>query len=105
MELEQLENEIQSNDAVMVYFSGENCGVCKIIQPKIKTLFTKQFPKIKQIFIEADKFPKTSAQYNIFTVPTVIVFFDSKEFLRQSRHISCEQIEQQLNRTYNLFFN
>lgn len=105
MELEQLKNEIQSNDAVMVYFSGENCGVCKVMQPKIKKLFRKQFPKVKQIFIKADNSQKTAAQYNVLTIPTVIVFFEAKEFIRQSRHISCDQIEQQLNRTYNLFFN
>jgi len=105
MQIEQLRNEIKENDAVMVYFSGENCGVCKVIQPKIKKLFSEEFPKIKQIFIGADKFPQTAAQYNVLTIPTVIVFFDSKEFIKQSRHISIDQIEQQLNRTYHLFFN
>jgi thioredoxin-like negative regulator of GroEL len=105
MQIEQLQNEIQTNDAVMVYFSGENCGVCKVIQPKIKKLFSEEFPKIKQIFIGADTSIQTAAQYNVLTIPTVIVFFDSKEFIRQSRHISLDQIEQQLTRTYNLFFN
>ena len=105
MNTEQLQQYIASNDAVMVYFSGENCGVCKALQPKIKKLLSEEFPKIKQIFIEAHKFPQTAAQYNVLTIPTVILFFDSKEFIRQSRHISCEQIEQQLIRTYNLFFN
>lgn len=105
MQLEQLQQEIQTNDAVMLYFSGEQCGVCKVIQPKIKELFTKEYPKIKQIYISADQFVQTAAQYNVLTIPTVIVLFDSKEFIRQSRHIAFEQLEQQLSRTYNLYFN
>jgi len=105
MDIKQLQHEIQTNNALMIYFSGENCGVCKVLQPKIENLFSEIFPKVKQIFIAADEFPQTAAQYNVLTIPTVIVFFDSKEFTRESRHISLKQIEEQLIRTYNLFFN
>ena len=105
MQIEQLEKQISSNDAVMVYFSGERCGVCKVIQPKIEKLFTTTFPKVKQIYISADKFQETAAQFNVLTIPTVIVFFESKEFIKQSRHIALEQLEQQIDRTYKLFFN
>ena len=105
MQIEQLQQEIQTNDALMLYFSGEQCGVCKVIQPKIKELFTTTFPKIKQLYITAEKFPQTAAQFNVLTIPSVIVLFDSKEFIRQSRHISLDQLEQQLLRTYNLYFN
>jgi len=105
MNKDELEKIIAENEAVMLYFSGEHCGVCKVIQPKIKELFTTHFPKIKQLYISADQFPQTAAQLHVLTIPTVILFFDAKEFIRQSRHISCEQIEQQLSRTYNLYFN
>lgn len=104
MKKEQLEDQIKKNDAVMVYFSGENCGVCKVIQPKIKDLFTNNFPKIKQIYISADIFQETAAQYHVLTIPTVIVFFDGKEFVKQSRHIAIEQLKEQIDRPYKMLF-
>ncbi len=104
MDIEQLQHEIQTNNALMVYFSGENCGVCKVLQPKIENLFTTQFPKIKQIYISADKYTQTAAQFNVLTIPTVIVFFDTKEFIRESRHISIQNLSLQITRPYEMFF-
>ncbi len=104
MNIEELQNQINTNDAIMVYFSGENCGVCKALQPKIKELFNEEFPKIKQIYISADKFTQTAAQFNVLSIPTVIVYFDSKEFIRESRHISIPHLSSGINRPYNMFF-
>ena len=104
MQLEDLEQYINKNDAVMIYFSGEHCGVCKVLQPKIKEAFEKEFPEIKQIFIDAEQFKQTAANYSVFSVPTIIVFFDGKEFAKKSRHISVNGFVQELQRPYDLFF-
>ncbi len=104
MEIENLQEIIKNNDAIMVYFSGENCGVCKALQPKIKDLFNTEFPKIKQIYISADEFTQTAAQLNVLSIPTVIIYFDSKEFIRESRHISISELSLQIQRPYSLFF-
>ena len=104
MEIENLQEIIKNNDAIMVYFSGENCGVCKVLQPKIKDLFDTEFPKIKQIYISADKFTQTAAQLNVLSIPTIIIYFDSKEFIRESRHISISKLSSQIQRPYSLFF-
>ena len=104
MNIEDLEKEIKSNEAVMVYFSGENCGVCHALRPKIQDAVTNNFPKIKQLYISATEFRETAASLNVFTIPTVIVFLDGKEFIRQSRHISVGGFTEELQRPYNLFF-
>ena len=105
MDIEELTDTINSNDAVMVYFSGEFCGVCKVLQPKIKDAFALSFPKIKQIYIDADQFKQTAIEYGVFTVPTIIVFFDKKEFARKSRNLSVQGFVTELQRPYNLFFS
>ena len=105
MNIKDIENEIQSNDAVMLYFSGENCGVCTALQPKIKSSFTHNFPKIKQLFINADEYPQIAAQFSIFTIPSILIYFDHKETKRESRHISVDQLIQSTKRPYELFFN
>ena len=105
MTIEGIEKEIHSNDAVMLYFSGINCGVCTALKPKIQSSFEMYFPKIKQIFISASDYPKIAAHFGIFTIPSVLVYFDTKETRRESRHISVDQLIQSTKRPYELFFN
>ena len=105
MNIEDIEKEIQSNDAVMIYFSGEKCGVCTALMPKIQSSFKTNFPKIKQIFISASDYPRIAAHFSIFTIPSVLVYFDKKETKRESRHISIDQLIQSTKRPYELFFN
>lgn len=105
MHIEDIENEIRSNDAVMLYFSGENCGVCTALKPKIQSSFEIHFPKIKQIFISASDYPQIAAHFSIFTIPSVLVYFDKKETKRESRHISIDQLMKSINRPYELFFD
>ena len=105
MFIEDIEKEIQSNDAIMLYFSGENCGICKALMPKIQSSFQSNFPKIKQVFISASDYPALAAHFSIFTIPSVLVFFEGKETKRESRHISVEQLIQGTKRPYNIFFN
>lgn len=105
MNIEELENEIQTNDAVLIYFSGKNCGVCTALMPKIRSSFEINFPKIKQIFINVNNHPKIAAKYGIFTVPSILIYFDKKETRRESRYISVDQLIQNTKRSYTLFFN
>jgi len=105
MHIEDIENEIRSNDVVMLYFSGENCGVCTALKPKIQSSFEIHFPKIKQIFISASDYPQIAAHFSIFTIPSVLVYFDKKETKRESRHISIDQLMKSINRPYELFFD
>jgi len=101
----EVEEILQQNDLVMVYFSGNNCGVCTALMPKIKESFTKNFPKMKQVYINANDFPKTAAHYNIFTIPSVLIFFENKETKRESRHISVDNLVLSTKRVYDIFFS
>jgi len=100
--LEELESIIREEIGVLVYFSGEDCNVCHALRPKFKELFDKKFPKIKQIYLDAHKNPKISAQFRVFSVPTMLVFLDGKEFIREGRAVSLHQLEDKLSRFYNL---
>lgn len=105
MNIEDIQNEINSNDAILLYFSGENCSVCTALKPKIQSSFQIHFPKIKQLFISASDYPAVAAHFSIFTIPSVLIFFDKRETRRESRHISVDQLIQGTKRPYELFFN
>jgi len=104
MNIDEIQKIIIENDAVMIYFSGEQCSVCKALMPKVKLAFTTHFPKIKQLYINASDFPHIAAYFSVFTVPSLLIYFDGKETKRESRHISVDQLIQSNQRHYKMFF-
>ena len=90
---------------VLLYFSGENCNVCHALRPEFKELFDSKFSKIRQIYLDVHQNPEISAHFQVFSVPTMIVFLDSKEFVREGRSVSLYQLSQQLSRSYKLMFD
>ena len=105
MTLEELQNTIRSEVGVLLYFSGENCNVCHALRPKFKELFDKAFPQIRQIYLDAHDNPEISAHFQVFSVPTMIVFLDGREFVREGRAVSMHKMQEQLSRPYNMMTN
>ncbi len=105
MTQEELNNLLINNSAMMIYFSGKNCGVCKILQPQIKQLLDEKYTKISQIYLDAQENQELCGTLGIFTVPTLIIYFDGKEFIKKSRNFSILELDKDLQRPYNLFFN
>jgi len=102
MTLEALQETIQSEPGVLLYFSGENCNVCHALRPKFKELFDTRFPAVKQLYLDAHENPEISAHYQVFSVPTMIVFLDGREFAREGRNVSLHQLASQLERPYSI---
>ena len=102
MNLDKLKNLIKSEIGVLVYFSGEDCNVCHAVRPKFKGLFEESFPLVKQIYLDANDNPEISADFQVFSVPTMLVFLDGKEFIREGRSVSLYQLKEKLSRPYNM---
>jgi thioredoxin-like negative regulator of GroEL len=102
MTKQEIDNLIQNKLGVMLYFSGENCSVCSVLKPKIDTIFKESFPKIERVYIQSEENQKLCADFGVFSVPTVLVFLDGREFMRKSRNISLSQMENDLSRLYNM---
>ncbi len=100
MNLEQLQTTIREEVGVLLYFSGENCNVCHALRPKFKETFEKEFPQLKQIYLDAHENAEISVHFQVFSVPTMIVFMDGREFAREGRSVSLHQLTQQLKRPY-----
>jgi thioredoxin 1 len=62
------------------------------------------FPEIKTGFVDVEALPELAAQNNIFSVPTITVLFDNKEFLRKSRNINLTELHAEIQRPYSLYF-
>jgi len=105
MTKDEFDTLVNSNDAIMFYFSGNNCGVCNILKPKIKELLDKKYPNITQQYIEAENSKQLCAKLSIFSVPVILIYFDKKEFIRKNRNFSILEVDSELKRPYRLFFS
>ena len=100
--LQQIQNSIDTGEHVLVYFSGENCSVCKVLKPKIEEEIKKAFPKFELFEVKTDIYLELTAQFMIFSIPTTIVYFDKKEFKRYGRNMSVALFIEELKRPYIL---
>ena len=100
--IEQIKKEIDSKEPILIYFSGENCSVCKVLKPKIESEVTKNFTRFKLYEVKTDIYKEITSEFTVFSLPTIIVYFDSKEFKRYGRNMSVPLFIEELSRPYNL---
>lgn len=82
--------------------STPDCNVCKVLKPKLMEFLADTFPKIKFIYVNIAIAKELTAQKNIFTVPTILFYFGGKEYLRKSRFVNLDELEDELLRYYRL---
>ncbi len=104
MEITEIQNLITDKTAILLYFYNDNCAPCVILRPKVQTMVNDYFPKLDLRLINAEQFPATSAQYGIFASPTLLVFFEGKEYIRESKNISISELHDKIERIYNMVF-
>lgn len=91
--------------ALLCYFSTEACNVCKVLKPKVVELIENEFPKIKLVYIQSDKQPEVAAQNRVFAAPTIIVYFEGREYIRKSRNIGIMELQNEIERPYSMIFS
>jgi len=100
--IQNINNTIQNNLAVMVYFSAPTCNVCHALKPKLLEALEQNFSDFKVESVDISVVEDVAPHFGVFAIPTILVFLDGKEFLRKSRNMSVDEVIREIKRPYEI---
>jgi thioredoxin-like negative regulator of GroEL len=104
-DLAQVTHLVRTEPALAVYFGAHDCNVCQAMRPRVWSLLGEAFPRCTRAYVDATAQRETAAQLGVFSVPTLICFFDGQEALRLVRNFSLTELRTALARPYHLYFD
>lgn len=101
--LTDIENAIKQNDFALFYFSTPECNVCKHLKPKVINM-AEAFPNLNTFYVNLHEVQEASGKHSVFSIPAILVFINGQETLRESRHLSLEEMKRKISRYYDMFY-
>jgi thioredoxin 1 len=68
------EEVLNSNGVVMVDFWAPWCGPCRMVGPVLEEIAREKGDKVKVVKVNVDENPGLGANYNVMSIPTMIIF-------------------------------
>ena len=73
------EDTIKKNHMVLVDFWANWCGPCRALAPTIEELAKEYSGKVLVGKLDVDENPTTAERFQVFSIPTMIIFKNGKE--------------------------
>ena len=84
---------INGTTPVLVDFSAEWCGPCKMMKPVLEQLHQKLGDQVRIIKVDIDQSPAAANAYQVQSVPTLILFQQGKTLWRSAGVMPAPQLE------------
>ena len=82
---------INGDKPVVVDFFAEWCGPCKMMAPQFTDAAT-QLPRVRFAKVDTEAATVTTAQFDIRSIPTLVLFEGGKEIARQPGAMRASEI-------------
>lgn len=89
---ENLQSILNDSKPVLVDFFAEWCGPCKVQAPVLKEVKSDIGDSIRILKIDVDKSPAIAQQYQVSSIPTLILFRNGQPIWRQTGVASKTQL-------------
>ena len=86
------EEEVLKAERVIIDFNAEWCGPCRMLGPILEEV-AKNLKKTKVVSINVDDEEDLASEYNVFTIPCLVLLENGKEVKRNVGLISKEELE------------
>ena len=86
----------ESDVPVLVDFSADWCGPCKMMAPFVEQLAKERIGRALIAKLDTDHSPQTAGSFNIRGIPTTIVFRGGREAARQTGAVPKAELERLL---------
>jgi len=94
---ESFRDVINGEKPVLVDFTAEWCGPCKMMKPILEDLHKTMGEAVRILKLDVDKNPVVANAFGISGVPTLILFKKGNIVWRQSGVIPAKQLEAVIN--------
>jgi len=88
---------LDSKIPVLADFAAQWCGPCKRLAPVIDEIAAEMGSKIKVVAVDIDDNQDIASEYNILSVPTLIIFKNGKEISRNIGLVSKNALMEFIN--------
>ena len=89
---------INSSMPVFVDFWAEWCGPCRMVGPVVEDLAGEYEGKVKFVKVNVDEAGELASRYNVFSIPTLILFNKGEVVSQQVGAASKESYQNMINR-------
>jgi thioredoxin-like negative regulator of GroEL len=105
IQAQELRDRVQSEQAILIYFKNDNCAPCLVLRPKVKELIDEFFPNIEMIVVDSVEHPEFAGEFQVYANPTLLIFFEGKEYIRKSKFVAIPQLQAEIGRIYEMMFS
>lgn len=91
-EIEQLNEKVSKEGLTLVYFGQPNCSVCHGLKPQVEKKLAEFSDDISFVEVNTFDIPEVSGEYQVMTVPVILLFLDGKEYLRKARFVPIQEL-------------
>jgi thioredoxin 1 len=89
-----------SEKPVFVDFYADWCGPCKIVGPIVERIAREYSDRMITVKLDTEQKSEIAALHNVYNIPTLMLFFKGKSYMRLQGALPYETIKQNIETSW-----